>query len=209
MRTLSGRAPSKDRNITAAVSTSGLVAELTLTEADLGLHQRVLARAIQHTINAAHRAMGEQAVALSAETFGEDAAVTQRLREEADPATPRPPKPKSVTNYPHGGLVTNRIEIDADILTRHAARVDQVATSVRLAQDAAASMNIAGGAFGLMCAFLVPPALVATTAAKLVLGSTERLLERSTTQLRGAVQDFTTYEDSAVTAIQSLGRGLE
>jgi len=83
MRTIVGRAASPDNAVTAAVSASGLVTDLALTEAALEQHERDLARTIQETINAAHRSVGEQAVALSAEAFGEDSAVTHRLRDEA------------------------------------------------------------------------------------------------------------------------------
>jgi len=83
MRTITGRATSPDRVVTAAVSASGLVTELTLKDTALEQHERDLARTVQETINAAHRSVGEQAVALSAEAFGENSGVTQRLRDEA------------------------------------------------------------------------------------------------------------------------------
>jgi DNA-binding protein YbaB len=93
MRTITGRATSKDRAVTAAVSASGLVTELTLTQDALELHERDLARSIQDTVNAAHRSVGEQAVALSAEAFGAESDVTQRLRDEASAREQLPTDP--------------------------------------------------------------------------------------------------------------------
>jgi len=105
--------------------------------------------------------------------------------------------------------MAERIDIDANVLGYHAGRVDQVAANVSTASAAVDSMNLGGGAFGLMCAFLVPPVLVATTAAGLAVNSTERLLQRSTRELRGAVSDFSRNEDDAVRRIENLRRSLD
>jgi len=105
--------------------------------------------------------------------------------------------------------VSAQIQIDADLVSQHAARVDQVAAQVRTASAAVDSMNLGGGAFGLLCAFLVPPVLVATTAGGMAISSTEHLLGRSTRELRGAVRDFAHYEDDTADAVDVLRRALE
>jgi hypothetical protein len=105
--------------------------------------------------------------------------------------------------------MSDRIQLDADLLSQHAARVDQVAAGVRTASNAADSMDIGGGAFGLMCAFLVPAALITTTAAKMAIDSTESLLTRSARELRGAVADFSAYEVSVADATNRLRDRLE
>ena len=84
MKTLLGRAVSPGREITAGVSASGLLVELTLTERALEWDEKTLAKNVMDTVNAAHRKLGEQAVALSADAFGEDSPVTARLRAEAE-----------------------------------------------------------------------------------------------------------------------------
>lgn len=83
MRAIVGRAGSPDRTVTAAVSASGIVTDLSLKEDALHQSASALARVIRDTINAAHRDVGAQAVALSEEAFGEESPVTARLREEA------------------------------------------------------------------------------------------------------------------------------
>ena len=93
MKSLVGRAVSPGREITAGVSASGLLTELVLTERALEWDERALAKNIMDTVNAAHRKLGEAAVALSAETFGEDSPVTARLRDEAQARSVKPAEP--------------------------------------------------------------------------------------------------------------------
>jgi DNA-binding protein YbaB len=93
MKSLVGRAVSPGREVTAAVSASGLLVEFELTERALEWDARTLARNVRDTVNAAHRKVGEQAVALAAEAFGEESPVTARLRVEAEARSERPTEP--------------------------------------------------------------------------------------------------------------------
>lgn len=93
MKSLLGRAVSAGREITAGVSASGLLVELTFTERALEWDEKTLAKNVMDTVNAAHRKLGEQAVALSAEAFGEDSPVTARLQAEADARSVTPTEP--------------------------------------------------------------------------------------------------------------------
>jgi hypothetical protein len=93
MKTLLGRAVSPGREITAGVSASGLLVELKFTERALEWDEKALAKNVMDTVNAAHRKLGEQAVALSAEAFGEDSAITARLRAEAEARSVNPTEP--------------------------------------------------------------------------------------------------------------------
>lgn len=101
------------------------------------------------------------------------------------------------------------ISIDPQLITAHAARVDQVASDVALARDAASSMKMGDGAFGILCAFMVPPATIVSEFAKSAIASAERLVERSTRELRGVGTDFSTYEEESVAGINSMNRGFE
>ncbi len=96
MKTLVGRAVSPGREVTAAVSAGGLLTELVLTERALEWDEKALARAVKDTVNAAHRKLGEQAVELTIEAFGEDSPVTARMRAEAD-ARQEPPADQGIT----------------------------------------------------------------------------------------------------------------
>lgn len=93
MKSLVGRAVSPGREITAGVSASGLLVELVLTEKALDWDEKALAKHVMDTVNAAHRKLGEAAVTLSADTFGEDSPVTARLRAEADARSIKPAEP--------------------------------------------------------------------------------------------------------------------
>lgn len=88
-----GRASSPKREVTAAVSASGLLTELKLTNDATELSNDDLAAMIKKVVNDAHRAVGEQAVQLSIEVFGEDSGVTAHLREEAAAREVAPPQP--------------------------------------------------------------------------------------------------------------------
>lgn len=93
MKSLVGRAVSPGREVTAGVSASGLLVELVLTERALEWDEKALAKHVMDTVNAAHRKLGEQAVALSAEVFGEESPVTARLRDEAEARSQKPVEP--------------------------------------------------------------------------------------------------------------------
>ncbi len=105
--------------------------------------------------------------------------------------------------------MSERIAIDADVIAYHARRVDNVASDIHTAVDAAQSMNMAGGAFGVMCAFLVPPAVGVAAVATEALASAERMLERSAEALRDGVSDFASHEDDVVSEISTFRQALE
>lgn len=82
------------------------------------------------------------------------------------------------------------------------------AADVDQAVAAARSLNLAGGAFGAMCAFLVSPAMVVTASATGMIQQAEGLLERAGTQLRGAAGDAEATEQAHLDTIRSLASGL-
>lgn len=106
-------------------------------------------------------------------------------------------------------IAADKIAVDAELVNYHVARVEHVAGDARLAVDAARSMNVAGGAFGLMCASLVPVAMATTFAATEALASIEQLLHRSTTVLRAGVGDFTAHENAVIDVLRALASDVE
>jgi hypothetical protein len=101
------------------------------------------------------------------------------------------------------------ITIDPDLITAHAARVDQVASDIEVARSAGGSTNMAGGAFGIMCAFLVPPASLVANIAMQAISSAEDMVKRSSTELKGVVQDFTQLEEALVADLKKIESGLD
>jgi hypothetical protein len=100
--------------------------------------------------------------------------------------------------------VSDTIAVDFDGLRQHAARVEQIAGDVEQAVAAARSLNLAGGAFGVMCGFLVPPAMVATEVATGMIQQAAGLLERAGAELRGTAEDGEATERSHLEVIRSL-----
>ena len=105
--------------------------------------------------------------------------------------------------------MSDEIAIDFDVIAYHAGRVDNVAADVALAQNAAGSINLGGGAFGLMCAFLVLPTTIVSTAAQLTLASAKGMVERSAREIKGVGRDFSTLEEDIITEIDDLKSELD
>jgi len=99
--------------------------------------------------------------------------------------------------------MADEIIIDPDLMRTHAGRVEQVAGDVGMARDAAGSINLGGGAFGLMCNFLVPPVSIVSAMAQAALSSAEGMVQRSAREVRGIVKDFEATEDDIE---QQIGR---
>lgn len=100
--------------------------------------------------------------------------------------------------------MADSIAIDPDLLRSHAARVDQVASDVAMAKDAAGSVDIGGGAFGVMCAFLVPPISMVSSVAQSTLSAAGSMVQRSAREVRGVAQDFEANEEAIEQQISSL-----
>lgn len=98
----------------------------------------------------------------------------------------------------------DQIALDFDTARQHATRVARVASDVRLAQDAAGSLNLAGGAFGVMCSFLVPPAVAVSQVAVGTISSVSALLGRAETEFLGMVSDFEAMEHDFSTRYKQL-----
>lgn len=101
------------------------------------------------------------------------------------------------------------IAVDTETVRRHAQRVGQIAADVRVAENAAASMNVGGGAFGLMCAFLVPPAQLVSSIAASTIAAAATMLEQSEEQLRGLANDFDEGEQQQLDTINALIRSVD
>lgn len=104
--------------------------------------------------------------------------------------------------------MAKKIAVDAELIHAHASRVERVAAEVAEARQAAVATNMGGGAFGLICAFLVPPATLAAAMAASAIGAAEGMLERSAREIRGVAKDMAAVEDDIVQAVRALEKGL-
>lgn len=100
--------------------------------------------------------------------------------------------------------MAERIAIDQDLIISHAARVRQVASDISVARDAASATNMSGGAFGVMCAFLVPPASMVAQVTSGAITAAQRLVERSAVEVRGVADDMAAFEQTAVDDLRTL-----
>jgi hypothetical protein len=96
---------------------------------------------------------------------------------------------------------------DFDVLREHARRVEQLGDDVGEAASAVRSLGLGDGAFGLLCSFLVGPAVVITSAAAGMIGDSDALLQRTGAQLRGLAADGEEFELDVVDALRALGGG--
>jgi hypothetical protein len=100
--------------------------------------------------------------------------------------------------------MAEHIAVDADLISTHAARVDTVAADIAVASDAAGSTNMGGGAFGVLCAFLVGPASIAASMAQSAIRAAEGMVQRSATELRGVATDMAGFENDVLQATATL-----
>lgn len=98
-----------------------------------------------------------------------------------------------------------RIAWDFDLLGEQARKVMQIGDDIGEAASAARALNISGGAFGVLCSFLVPPAEAITQAAARMIDVSEGLMERTGTQLRGLAVDGEQFETDVADAVRALG----
>lgn len=101
------------------------------------------------------------------------------------------------------------IRVDPDRIMQHASRVEAAAGRIQTAVSAASSMNMSGGAFGLMCAFMVPAATLASSMARGALQSSQQMLEESARELRGALRDIEAGEERVIEAVRALETDLD
>lgn len=101
------------------------------------------------------------------------------------------------------------ISIDPDLLVSHAGDVDQVAGHVRVAVQAAGQTMLSSPAFGLMCAWMVPPFLMTAGAASATLVSAAAALDRSARNIRGIATDFESGETTASGEVSGIRSAVD
>jgi hypothetical protein len=104
--------------------------------------------------------------------------------------------------------VSDEIAVESSALRAQAAEVERVGGAVDYARDAARSMNLTGGAFGLMCAFLVPTAVGVTQIAANAMAETAAMLQREADALRAIADDFENTEKRASDDLRALSTEL-
>jgi hypothetical protein len=96
------------------------------------------------------------------------------------------------------------IRIDADTLQQHASAVEQLAAGAAEAVSAIGSITLSGGAFGLMCAWMIPPVAAVSAVVSSTISSGEDLISRTADEIRLAAGDFETQEQEALDTVHGL-----
>lgn len=96
------------------------------------------------------------------------------------------------------------IAIDTELLRTHASRIRTVQAGVAEAASAARSTDLGGGAFGLLCAFLVPPATLVTGIAESMILAADGMLERTIDELRAVATDVEAREEDIARDLRTL-----
>jgi len=96
------------------------------------------------------------------------------------------------------------IAVDFDRLRQHAAFVDSLVGDVGSALSVLRGGNLLPEAFGLLCAFLVPPGLALSAAATGLLGEDQSLLMRTAGELRQTADQWEQFESDTIATIRSL-----
>ncbi|ACQ79137.1 conserved hypothetical protein [Beutenbergia cavernae DSM 12333] len=91
--------------------------------------------------------------------------------------------------------MSESFHIDDDVLRAHARKVDMVADDVAEAGSAATSVDLDGGAFGLLCAFLPPIVSESEASTGDAVGAAARLLADTATRVTEMARDYAAMDD--------------
>lgn len=105
-------------------------------------------------------------------------------------------------------MSVGEIKVDADLIQQHATRVDQLAADAAEAVSAIRSINLSGGAFGMMCAWMVPPVAVVSSAVGSAISSGQDVITRTASEIRLAASDFATHEQAVIDGVRSFDAGF-
>lgn len=106
-------------------------------------------------------------------------------------------------------MVGERIAIDSDVIGAHSARVEQVAADVEVAVQAARQTMLSSGAFGVMCAWMIPPFLATAGTATATMVSAAAALNRSAHEIRAVGSDFERLEQQISEKLSTVRSGLD
>jgi hypothetical protein len=103
----------------------------------------------------------------------------------------------------------DRIVLDSDVVTAHVGRVRSVSADIATAHSAAAGLNLGGGAFGILCAVLVPPAVAVSQAALDAIQEAQDLVDRSADQIAAVVADFAALEEQIRGELEPISAAVQ
>ncbi|QCB94233.1 hypothetical protein [Cellulomonas shaoxiangyii] len=103
----------------------------------------------------------------------------------------------------------DRIVLDSDVINAHVGRVRSVSTDIGTAHSAAGGLNLGGGAFGVLCAVLVPPAQLVSQRALGAIQEAQDLVDRSADQIAAVVADFAALEEEIRAELEPISSAVQ
>lgn len=100
--------------------------------------------------------------------------------------------------------MTGEIKIDGEVLQGHANKVDAYRGDVAQALDAVSGLNLGGGAFGVMCSWMVPAALLASNAVVTEIREVRDAFQRTSSALGETVESFDSAENAHISALNAV-----
>ncbi|MGC5628022.1 type VII secretion target [Georgenia sp. Z1344] len=106
--------------------------------------------------------------------------------------------------------MNDTIDINSDDIRSHASSVDADHSGVQMAADAAGSVNLFDGAFGLMCTPFLPPIISPlTTSVSQAIQSVADEIDGTVIPLRDMATAFDTTDDDASVEFEGVDTTVE
>lgn len=99
----------------------------------------------------------------------------------------------------------SEFHVDADVLLQHSSRLGAVTEQLGMAADAAGRVDLHGGAFGVLCAFL--PLVIGGFEARAgeAIAASRETSTAMAEQVRAMAQEYARVDEGVATRLKSLG----
>lgn len=82
------------------------------------------------------------------------------------------------------------VKVEPAVLRAHAAKVADISDGVASAKSASAATDLGGGAFGILCSFMVPPLSAVKTVADLAIDAAAGAVEKTVGDLKAVADSY-------------------
>jgi hypothetical protein len=98
----------------------------------------------------------------------------------------------------------NGFDVDTDGLRAHASELRVIGGDLGKAAQAGGITMLQDSAFGILCSFLVPPALAVQTACTAVIGAASGSVDSTAGLIRGVADGYDAIEDAVSTLMSGI-----
>lgn len=102
----------------------------------------------------------------------------------------------------------NEVVVDTGAMRSHASAVDGIAARLAEAADASATMAIPDMAFGLLCSFLVPPAMLVQTLAAGTVSGAASAMEGISSSITGAAEAYDAIDHFVQDSLSKITKAM-